>query len=360
MNTYSMDKTYQDWKEGITPSHHLWGKIELERRGRVEMEILKFEKYKFLNALGRFLKIEFLDQQIRTLSNIKKFDIIFAPNGSGTTKLLVLLKLLRLLSTPIVIMAHQPQFFAPEKGKFKRNIAKILMLQFDAIVFLSQRMRSDTIIDYNIPSSESEKKFLHLDWGADNNFYNKFANLSPVKETGYAISAGTTLRDIDTLIEAFREVNFPLRIFTTPLLLPTTKDIPDNVTIYSEGTTYKNLLEEYNNARIILVPMKISDNPNNTHGLTSLMDVMVMGKPVIITRNKNLDIDVEKEGIGFWANRYDPIHWRTLLNDIIFDEKRLADMGRKSLTLYQSKYNAERFAEGLEKVFIDVHSKSQR
>jgi glycosyltransferase involved in cell wall biosynthesis len=358
MNTYPMDKTYQDWKEGKTPSHHLWGKIELERRGRVEMEILRFEKYRLLNSIGRFLKIEFLDQQFRTLLNIRKYDIIYAPNGSGTTKLLVILKLLRLLSTPIVIVAHQPQFVAPEqKNRLKINIAKILMLQFDAMVFFSHRMKADTKINYNIPQAESDKKFLHLDWGADNNFYNKFANLTPVKETRYAISAGTTLRDIDTLIEAFREVNFQLRIFTTPFLLPTIKDIPENVTIYSEGTTYKDLLEEYNNARIILVPLKISENPNNTHGLTSLMDVMVMGKPVIITRNKNLDIDVEKEGIGFWANRYDPMHWRKLLNEIIFDENRLEEMGRKSLALYHNKYNAERFAEGLENIFMKVCSK---
>ncbi len=227
MNTYSMDKAYKDWKEGITPSHHLWGKIELDKRGRVEMEILKFEKFKFLNTIGRSLKIEFLDQQIRTLLSINKYDIIFAPNGSGTTKLLVVLKLFKLLSTPIVIMAHQPQFVAPEqKSKFKRNIAKFLMFQFDAMVFLSHKMKSDTIVNYNVPLSESDNKFLHLDWGADNDFYKDYANLKPVEETGYAISAGTTQRDIDTLIEAFREVNFPLKIFTTPLLLPTTKDIP--------------------------------------------------------------------------------------------------------------------------------------
>lgn len=359
LNTYPMDKAFEEWKKGITPSHHLWGKIELDKRGRVDMEILKFEKYKFLNSLGRILKIEFLDQQIRTLFHIRKYDIIYAPNGSGTSKLLVVLKLLKLLPTPIVIMAHQPQFVAPEqKSRWKKKIAKILMLQFDAMVFMSHKMRSDTVVHYSIPQSAAEMKFMHLDWGADNDFYKEYANLKPVEETTYAISAGTTQRDIDTIIEAFREVDFPLKIFTTPKLLPTTRDIPDNVTVYAEGTTYGNLLEEYNNARIILVPMKISDHPNNTHGLTSLMDVMVMGKPVIITRNRNLDIDVEEEEIGFWANRYDPDHWKVLLNNIIFDEKRLAEMGKKSLALYKTRYNAEKFAEGLEKIFLDIHHRT--
>lgn len=361
LNTYPMDKAYEEWKNNITPSHHLWGKIELDRRGRVYVEILRFEKYKFLNDIGRIFKIEFLDQQIRTLFRIRKYDIIYAPNGSGTTKLLVILKLLKLLSTPIVIMAHQPQFVAPEvNSSFKKKIAKVLMLQFDAMVFMSHQMKADTIVNYNIPVSEAERKFFHLDWGADNAFYQDFANLKPVHQTGFAISAGTTQRDVDTLIEAFRGVDFPLRIFTTPQHLPTIKDIPSNVTIYTEGTTYKNLLEEYNNARIILVPMKISDTPNNTHGLTSLMDVMVMGKPVIITRNRNLDIDVEKEGIGLWANRYDPAHWRILLNDLLFDEERLAAMGTRSMALYKTRYNAENFAEGLEQIFINIHAKDNK
>jgi len=352
MNTYSMEKAFRDWKAGITPSHHLWGKIELDQMGEIDMEILPHEKYMFLNKIGKFLRIEFLDQQIRTLLILGSIDIIYAPNGSGTTKLLALLKWLRLLSTPIVIVAHQPQFFAPDTSRIKRWIAGLGMRQFDALVYLNEEMKKDNIRIYNIPIKH-QKKFHTLDWGADTKFYEEFSAPTPINETHFAISAGTTQRDIDTVIEAFKGINFPLKIFTTPQLLPKVKNIPENVKIYTEGITYKNLLQEYKMARVILVPMKISDTPNNTHGLTGLLDAMVMGKPIVITKNRYL-IDVEEEGIGFWANRYDPLHWREVLNSFIFDEEKVSQMGYKAREIFHNKYNAKIFAEELQKIFLDV------
>jgi glycosyltransferase involved in cell wall biosynthesis len=361
MNNYSMEKAYLEWQNGITPSHHLWGKIEIEKRGNVEMEILPFEKYKFLNKIGDFLRIECLDQQVRALRKIKEIDIIYAANGAATSKLLVLLKWLKLIRIPIVAMGHQPQFFAPDTNKLKRFIAKICILQFDVMVFLSREMRKDTINYYKISSKKATDKLLHLDWGPDPEFYSKFDSPVPVSETNYAICAGTTLRDMDTLIEAFRGVNFHLKIFTTPRSIPTVENIPDNVTISTSGITYRDLLPEYNQARIILVPTIISENPNNTHGLTSLMDALALGKPIIITRNKNIDLDIEKEGIGFWANRNDPEHWRLLLNNVLFDEEALTSMGAKAKAKFKyGNFNAEKFVEGLEKVFLDIYLKKRK
>jgi len=351
-----MENAYNDWKNGITPSHHLWGKIELDRRGEVLVEILPYEKYKILNKIGKILKIEFLDQQIRTLFLIKKYDAIYAPYGSATTKLLVLLKLLKLIRIPIVAIAHQPQFFMHDGSRTKRWIAKTLMLQFDALVFLSKKMKADNVVNYNIPIEKAAKKFFHLDWGPDLEFYKIYEKRTPINNTDFAISAGTTGRDFDTIIEAFRGINFPLRIFTTPSQLPATKDLPPNVTVYSSGITYKNLLAEYNKARIILVPLKIGAHPANTHGLTGLLDVIAMGKPTVITENKNLDLDVEKEGIGYWAKRYDSEHWRNILNTILFDEEELSEMGSKALNLFKNQYNAALFAEGMEKIFLQINT----
>ena len=354
INTYSMENAYRDWKNGITPSHHLWGKIELDKRGNVQIDILPYEKYKFLNTLGKLFRIEFLDQQIRSLFLARKYDAIYAPYGSATTKLLVLLRFLKLIRIPIVAVAHQPQFFLHDSNRVKRWIAKTSILQYSALIFLSKKMKADTVVNYNIPPEKAERIFFHMDWGPDLNFYKDYENSTPVEETGFAISAGTTGRDFDTIIEAFRGVDFPLKIFTTPSQLPTSTDIPPNVTVYSSGTTYKDLLKEYDKSRIILVPMKIGANPTNTHGLTGLLDVIAMGKPTIITENKNLDLDVEREGIGYWAKRYDAEHWRSILNQILFDETKLAEMGNKALALFKHQYNAVLFAEGIEKIFLKV------
>jgi len=360
INTYSMENAYRDWKNGVTPSHHLWGKIELDRRGKVQVDILPYQKYKFLDRIGKIFKIEFLDQQVRSLLVAHKYDAVYAPYGSATTKFLVLLKFLKLTRIPIVAVAHQPQFFSHHSNAIKRWIAKISILQYDAMVFLSKKMKADTQVNYHIPAKRAQKMFFHMDWGPDPDFYEKYRKPISVDQTTFAISAGTTGRDFDTLIEAFRGINFPLKIFTTANQLPSVTDIPANVTIHSTGITYKDLLQEYYKARIILVPLKIGADPTNTHGLTGLLDVIAMGKPTIITENKNLDLDVEEEGIGYWAKRYDPEHWRSLLNGILFDEAALTKMGENAMSLFTQTYNATLFAEGMEKIFLQVQANNKK
>jgi len=248
-----MENAFRDWKNGVTPSHHLWGKIELDKGGKVQVDILPYQKYKFLDKIGKILKIEFLDQQVRSLLLAHKYDAIYAPYGSATTKFLVLLKFLKLTRIPIVAVAHQPQFFLHDSNSIKRWIAKISILQYNALVFLSRKMKADTQVNYDIPAQAAEKKFFHMDWGPDPDFYNKYEKPIAVDQTTYAISAGTTGRDFDTLIEAFRGIDFPLKIFTTATQLPTAKDIPSNVTIQFTCITYKDMLQEYYKARIILV-----------------------------------------------------------------------------------------------------------
>ena len=47
--------------------------------------------------------------------------------------------------------------------------------------------------------------------------------------------------------------------------------------------------------RVIAIPL---EKQETLAGLTSLLDCLGFGKPVIMTRNPCIDIDIEKEGIG--------------------------------------------------------------
>ena len=40
------------------------------------------------------------------------------------------------------------------------------------------------------------------------------------------------------------------------------------------------------------------------------MDCLGIGKPVIMTKNPNIDIDIEKEGIGHWVEPGDVEEWK--------------------------------------------------
>ena len=353
INNYPTDKAFQLWEKGEYPSHYIWGKVELDKNKKIEIIILKHEKYKFLNFIGNLFKIKYLDQQIRTLWIIKKIDIIYAPYATANTTFLILLKLLRLISTPIVITVHQPMFGYNSNSSIKKFVAKKLIPRYDAVVFLSQALREDFIQKLKISPIIVSKKFFHAGWGPDAEFYKNYANQKPVSQTSFVICAGKTDRDFETIIEAFREIDFPLRIYCTPESLPKSKNIPKNITIHSSGISYIELLKEYNKARIILIPLK--SHRGGTQGLTSLIDAFAMGKPVIMTYNRNIDIDIEREGIGYWAEQYDILSWRKCINKVLKNEKLLESLGSNSMRIYKENCNAEIFAEALEDVFTRTY-----
>src|SRR5690606_6284166 len=111
-----------------------------------------------------------------------------------------------------------------------KRFSKKVLLQYEASIFLSERLMKDTIELLEIPAHIAEEKFTNAQWGPDINFYH---NLDmPLKDCEYAISAGHTDRDYVTLVEAFRGIDFPLRIYCGPKAVPKVENLPKNVTIY--------------------------------------------------------------------------------------------------------------------------------
>src|SRR5690606_8087313 len=127
VNNYSMENAYALWQKGVSGSQHVWGKVELDQEGEIEVIFLKHQKYGFLNKIGKIIKINHLDQQIRILGNLKKFDILYAPYSSANTRLLVMLKWIGLFKKPIVVTIHQP-IFNSNNNKLARLFAKKFLL----------------------------------------------------------------------------------------------------------------------------------------------------------------------------------------------------------------------------------------
>ncbi|MEX2592081.1 MAG: glycosyltransferase [Anditalea sp.] len=359
INNYSMERAYALWKQGTSGSHHVWGKVELDERKNVEIIILQHEKYKFLNRLGNIFKIGHLDQQLRTLAILKSVDIIYSPYSTANTKLLLFLKLIGLLKKPIVVTVHQPILGAKSNNIAIKSFAKKYFLKYDACIFLSRKLMHNMIEVFEISQKEKDQRFFSSEWGPDTNFYQKYSEPKLPHLCPYVISAGHTDRDYETLIEAFRGINFQLRIFCTPKSVPKTKDIPENVIIVSETLPYEEILKHYVYARIIAIPLKYPASKEGCQGMTSLQDVIALGKPVIMTENKSLNMQVEKEGIGYCVGQGDVGGWRNALNDLIFDEEKLIDMSGKALALHRFKYNSRIFANDLEKVLMEVHTRKK-
>ena len=354
VNSYSMEKAFSLWEKGESGSHHVWGKIELERMGNVEVKIFQHEKYKWINKIGDLIKIKFLDQQLRIMLYGKHYDILYAPYSLSNTRLLILLKWLRIYRKPILVMIHQPFMRTNSSNPISRWISKKLLFQYDGIIFLSERLKLNTIEALNIKKKKQLDIIDTAQWGPDIAFYDKI-NSERVKEPTYFISAGHTARDYETLIEAFRKLDHQLKIFCTPSSKPKTIDLPPNVSINAAFIPYKELLKYYKESIAILIPLKYSKSKEGCQGMTSLQDVVALGKPTVITQNPTINIDAKEEGFGLTVAMGDINGWIEAVEVIANDKEKFLQMSKQASRVYREKFNSQLFAEKLEKAVFKIH-----
>lgn len=352
VNSYSMENAYTLWQKGTSGSHHVWGKVELDKRGKVEMVLFQHEKYKYLNKLGKLIGIKHLDQQIRILGSLDEFDVLYAPYSLSNTKFLLILKFLGIFKKPIVVAIHQPFLFARSPQRWKRQFSKKILLLFDFCIFLSKPLMEDIVDALEIPKEIVDKKFSTANWGPDLYFYNKFKIDIPLEDCSYVISAGHTARDYDTVIEAFRHINFKLKIFCTKDSVPNSMNLPPNVEINTDFIPYIELLEHYVHARLILIPLMYPKEKEGCQGMTGIQDVIAFNKPAVMTRNPYLNLDIESEGFGVYVEKGDVSGWVSAINSLLFDFAKLKEMQKSAYHVFQTKMNSEIFASSLEEVLL--------
>ncbi|SHN02834.1 Glycosyltransferase involved in cell wall bisynthesis [Cyclobacterium lianum] len=353
VNNYSMENAYALWEKGNSGSHHVWGKIELENRGKVEVRIFPHEKYPVLNKIGKLFGIKHLDQQVRILAHGRDYDILYAPYSLSNTRFLIFLKLLGLYRKPILVTVHQPFLGTNSQSKFIRWLTKKVLLQYDGILFLSEKLKENTVKALKIEDPKSLSKIDTAQWGPDTNFYRYF-NAKAQNNGRYFISAGHTARDYGTLIEAFKKLNYPLKIFCTPNSMPQIADIPENVTIYAEFIPYVELMQYYVESMAILIPLKYPERSEGCQGMTSLQDVVALGKPTVITKNPSLNLDAAAEGFGITVEKGDVSGWVAAVESLVKNKAAFQEMEKNAIRVYQEKFNSDLFAKKLEEAVIKI------
>ncbi|MCH7402643.1 hypothetical protein ACFOUP_04960 [Belliella kenyensis] len=354
INTYSFEKIYQEWVDGQSPSHFLFGSLEVNATEGFQVDILPHSKYPWLDKLGRVFRITCLDQQVRVLMQLRKYDAIYAPFAIGNTRVLTLFKFLGLMRTPIIVLGHMNLYDKPKKKPIF-DFRKKFLLQYDKIAFLSDGLMNKTINALEAPQEVIKKKFTKLSWGADITFHKKNENFVNSRQTEYAICAGTTDRDFDLMIETFRDIDFPLEIYCTPATRPDTSNLPSNISVNSDFIPYIELLKRYQKARFILIPIKADKVvTGRTLGLTVLLDALAINKPAIMTYNKYVDINPGDHGFGLSVNSFELEDWKSAVNSLLMDFERLDAMAENANRLYVEKYNSVAFGKSLVEVFEEI------
>ena len=347
-NSYNFEKVYQNWRNKINPSHYLMGKIELERSNEFVVDILPHEKYKWLNILGNFLKIPLLDQQVRVLLSMVRYDVLYFPYPLSNTKLIIFLKYIGVIRKPIVILAHQSFDKISQNKLSLRGYRKI-----DYIAFFSKILMKKSIKYLSADPLVANQRYFPVSWGPDRVFYESFLQkgVSSV-ESNFAVCAGTIDRDFDMLIDAHSGLPWNLKIFCTPTNYPNENPLPDNVTVDNSWIAYSDLLKEYSEAKFLIIPIKDSvKNKGNTFGLTVLIDAIAMGKPVLMTYHPYIDLDIEAENIGMWVRDNTVEGWKIKLKEMFEMKDQYEVMSKNASSLYKTKFNAEIFASEMAEIF---------
>ncbi len=355
LNTYPKGRAYDMYEKGLLPRHHLFGAPELQKEHDMEVIRVEQEKYSIINKIGDWFDIGLLDQQIRAIFMLSKCDVLYAPFGATNTKLIILGKLFGFIRKPVVILVHHFLFGKPSKNKWKRLLAKKLILSYDTIIFLSETMRTELINAYAIDPVYAEKHFYVSHWGVDMDFFRTYSKENIPDTKQFLISSGKTLRDFDILIRASERINFAFKIYCDPESFPRSSSIPRNVEILSGSFPFEQICKDYDNARMILIPL--APDPEGTVGFTSLLEAMAMGKPVIMTKNDQIDVDFESEKIGMVVEENDVDGWVKAISLMLDDYSLLKEMGDNNARLGNEKFHIKIFAKDLSRVLLDTYQR---
>ena len=353
LNNYDMTEAWHSWKANLYPSNHLWGVPQMREAG-IEIDILPHEKFSALNRNWRFQKLLnmnsldllALDQQWRAVAR-SNYDLIYS--GVHThTPLLARLRSLGLFRKPVVSVIYTHVLPTNDGDSYING--------HDKLICLSQKIEDKLKAELNVP----EHKLITIQWAVDVGFYDKawepdareLTHQKPI-----VMSAGKSGRDYNTLVESARNLDCEVQIFCSERSLPTISEIPDNVVLQygKKGSTavpYRQLLEHYRKANLVAIPVGRIDE--GMVGYTSLLEAMVMGKPVVMTRHNYIDIDIEKEGIGIWADPGDIRQWRSAIEYLISRPAEAAEMGNRSRLLCVEKFDIKQYAIKVADVFREV------
>ena len=342
LNNYSMSQAMQGWKAGTYPGHHLWGVTGLEAHG-FEALVPPFSGLPRLNRLmTRYLPDSWgdCDQQVRAALRLD-YDIVYSA-CQFTTGLLARLRNVGLFRKPIVALLHHAMADDASSRAFLRG--------HDHLLCLNRRVHDQLVEVFRVPKERAEL----VEWGPELEFY-RAAPGDAGLESAVVVSIGKTARDHDTLAAALQGSPLTSLVVGTP---PTQVAVPAAMKVvpvyeHSPHMPYREVVRLCHGARIIAIPLIASCGLT---GLTSLFDAMAVGRPVVITRNPFIDIDVEAEGLGFSVEPGDVAGWRRAMDTLAGDATLCREMGSRARALAERRYNIGRFTTQLAGALTRVRS----
>lgn len=329
---HTQDSTYiyKEWKAGRFPSHLLYGACELPDEG-VDIIVHKHTD----PHLSRWRRM--IDVARKIIFCKEHYDAVYATKQNGLD-LIILLRALGLFRKPVVIWHHQP--IEQKKGLWKRLVARMYFRGIDHMFMFSDHIVKESLATGLVP----ERKLQQCPWGADIDFYDRLMASHPTEHHGF-ISTGKELRDMPTLIEAFRNCPGKRLEILAPADISGTKyeselkvaEGIDNISVFINRTLWIPGIAEriWPNKAVCICCKKT----NYTVGLTTLVEALAFGLPVIISRNENQPFDASEEQCGISVPYGDVNAWARAICTMDGDEASCRMMSRNARALAEKTYN---------------------
>ena len=322
LNDYPISTALRLIAEGTYPAQHSWGASLFAPMG-AQAVVFPFHGAKLMASLRT---------QVSALLQQHRFDVVYSACQSETW-LLSRLRTLGLFRKPIVAVIHHPVSGRLRGGeRFVRG--------HDSLLFLSRLACEHARATWPALQDRMET----IDWGVDLDFYDRQPAWGHGFGQGYFVSAGKANRDHQLLADCAVQGRHRTVIVCSELTRPHQTDA-SCVTVVSDRSghalSYGQLTSAYRDARAIVIPLQ---DVRGLAGLTSLLDAIACGKPVIMTRNASVDIDIEALGFGIWIDAQDARSLRQAMDRLATDDALVNQMGLKAREFAQTAYRYDAFA----------------
>lgn len=337
VNDYPLQGMLAQVRAGEVPDQLLYGVNQMMDAGwSVEtIELPERTPGRLERFVNRLLPLGDPRHQLRVLRHSRPFDLVYAACHTQT-QALQYARRLRWFRKPVVVLTHHPILPGRLRPLRTRQL-RWRSLGADAIPTLSQVVAGE--INALVPGRARA-----LPWGPDLKFYQPGNG----PRSGI-LTAGRSRRDLLTFGRAATLVGCPATIICLESdVLPEFARFGPNVTVIARPRnrwmSYRELTGMMSSSLAIAIPL--IDQPWLC-GLSSLADAMGMGLPVIMTRNRCIDIDVEREGIGHWVRPGSVEEWVTAMRRLCAQPAEARAMGDRSLALARRRYNSRLFTQEL-------------
>lgn len=335
-HTRTVEQSYDEWKQQRFPGHLLYGMPLFYKHGIKSI----IHRHKHFEKRWRIT----LHATKKILTCKEKFDILYGTSFRGL-EFIVFLRALGLYRKPIVIWHHQAVI--RNTNKLRELLSRLFYKGFDHLFFFSNELINRSICSGKFPAQKME--LIH--WGPDLKFYDQILldRSQDLYPTGF-ISTGKENRDVSTLIQAFAQTRQQLDLYISKTCghinyekiiseLPQSENIHVH---YTEGVIPYILAKKVAEKQFIVICCL---ETAYTVGLTTLVEALALGMPVICSKNPNFGFDIDQEGIGITVPYGDIEGWKRAITYLTENPEIAAEMGRKARKLAEERFNLEIFSK---------------